>query len=544
VAKLSAIIITLNEAANIAACLDSVAFCDERIVVDADSSDATAAIASEKGARVVMHEFNGFGAQKNFALSLAQGEWVLSVDADERVSPELARAIAAAIASGEMAGYQFPRRSSFCGREMRYSGWYPDYVLRLFKRGHARFSEDLVHERVLCDGPVARIDEPLQHLPVARLEDAVSRIDRYSSAGADMLLDAGRRVSFASGIGHGLWAFLRTYVMRLGILDGREGFLLAVANAEGTYYRYMKAWLAQRDRAAVPHPSFARSGLISVVITTYNREDALEAVLRGLAQQTDGNFEIVIADDGSGPQTARLVEAWSRRLPVPVKHVWHEDRGFRTGQIRNRGICASSGQLCIFLDGDCIPRPDFIARHRRLAEPGWFVTGNRVLLSRELTEDVLQNGLTAEQWGFGALLRERLRGGINRLSPALRLPLGPLRRLRRNEWRGAQTCNLSVARTDLDRIDGFDSIYSGWGLEDSDLVVRLLHAGVRRKDGWCATDVLHLWHPRNDRSQLPANQARLDEVMRGERVRAARGLSALADESEPALSEDYARRTG
>jgi glycosyltransferase involved in cell wall biosynthesis len=539
VPKLSAIIITLNEAANIAACLDSVAFCDERIVVDAGSTDATAAIAGEKGARVVAHAFRGFGAQKNFALSLAQGDWILSIDADERVGPELERAILAAVADGGAAGYEVPRRSSFCGREMRHSGWSPDYVLRLFRHGRARFSDDLVHERVVCDGPVARIEAPLLHFPVIRLEEALARMDRYSSAGADMLTAAGRRVSFASGIGHGVWAFLRTYVLRLGFLDGREGFLLAVANAEGTYYRYMKAWLAQRARA----PAAAEPGLISVVITTYNREDALDAVLRGLSRQTDRNFEVIVADDGSGPATRRVVEAWSARLPVPVRHVWQEDKGFRTGQIRNRGIRASSGQLCIFLDGDCIPRPDFVARHRRLAEPGWFVTGNRMLLSRKLTEDVLRNGLPAETWGFGVLLRERLRGGINRLVPAMRVPLGPLRRLRRRQWRGAQTCNLAVARTDLDGIDGFDGIYSGWGLEDSDLVVRLLHAGVRRKEGWCATDVLHLWHPRNDRSQLPANQARLDEAMRGERVRAARGLSTLAD-AEPALGEDCTRRAG
>jgi hypothetical protein len=126
---------------------------------------------------------------------------------------------------------------------MRHSGWSPDYVLRLFRRGRARFTDDLVHERVVCDGQVGRLSEALLHYPVIRLEDAVGRMDRYSTAGAEMLGASGRRVSFGSGIAHGLWSFLRAYVWRLGFLDGREGFLLAVANAEGTYYRYMKAWL-------------------------------------------------------------------------------------------------------------------------------------------------------------------------------------------------------------------------------------------------------------------------------------------------------------
>jgi glycosyltransferase involved in cell wall biosynthesis len=276
------------------------------------------------------------------------------------------------------------------------------------------------------------------------------------------------------------------------------------------------------------------AALISVIVTTYNREDALDAALRALAHQSDRNFEIVIADDGSRPDTARVVQGWKARLPLPLKHVRHEHRGFRGGEIRNRGIRASNGELCIFLDGDCLAKPDFIATHRRLHEPGWFVTGNRILLSRALSEAVLAQGLAPETWNFGAVLRERLRGGVNRLLPTLRLPLGPLRKLKVTSWEGAQTCNLAVARADLERIDGFDCAYTGWGLEDSDLVVRLLHAGVRRKDGRFATGVLHLWHPQNDRAQLPVNRARLDEVIDGTRVRALRGLSLVgADEDVP-----------
>lgn len=244
--RLTVIIITKNEAANIGACLDSVAFADERIVVDANSDDATAQIAAEKGVRVVLRTFDGFGSQKNFALSQAQGDWVLAVDADERVPPALASAIQQTIVDTDADGYEIPRLSSFCGREMRHSGWFPDYVLRLFRRGRARFTNDIVHEHVICDGAVARLRQPLMHVPVTRLEDALSRMDRYSTAGAEMLNARGKRVTFMSGIGHGLWTFLRTYVLRAGFLDGREGFLLAVANAEGTYYRYMKAWLAGR----------------------------------------------------------------------------------------------------------------------------------------------------------------------------------------------------------------------------------------------------------------------------------------------------------
>jgi glycosyltransferase involved in cell wall biosynthesis len=246
--RLSAIVITHNEAANIGECLDALAFCDERIVVDSGSSDGTVDIARGKSARVESHDWQGFGPQKNYALSLATGDWVLSIDADERVTPELATAIKAALADTGADGFEFPRRSSFCGREMKHSGWYPDYVLRLFRRGKAKFDDALVHERVICGGPVKRLDRPLVHYPVQKLEAALSRMDRYSTASAAALVASGRRVSFVAGIGHGLYSFLRSYVLRLGFLDGAEGFLLAVANAEGSYYRYMKAWLATRER--------------------------------------------------------------------------------------------------------------------------------------------------------------------------------------------------------------------------------------------------------------------------------------------------------
>jgi glycosyltransferase involved in cell wall biosynthesis len=246
--QLSAIVITRNEAGNIGECLDSLAFCDERIVVDCGSTDATVEIARGRGARVEVHEWRGFGPQKSHALALATGIWVLSIDADERVTAELAAAIGAAIAKGDADAWEFPRLSSFCRRQMRHSGWYPDYVLRLFRRGEAGFNDAIVHERVICAGVVKRLQPPLIHHPVARLEDALSRVDRYSTASAEAIVTAGRKVSFMTGIGHGLYSFLRTYILRAGFLDGAEGFLLAVANAEGSFYRYMKAWLATRER--------------------------------------------------------------------------------------------------------------------------------------------------------------------------------------------------------------------------------------------------------------------------------------------------------
>src|SRR5215475_3250508 len=200
--------------------------------------------------------------------------------------------------------------------------------------------------------------------------------------------------------------------------------------------------------------------LISLIVSTYNREDALAAVLRSLSRQTDRGFELLVADDGSGTATARVVTEWAARMPVPLRHVWHQDHGFRLAEIRNRAIRVSAGSYCI-------ARPDFIAAHRRLAEPGWFVTGNRILLSHELTDRILSDGLEPEQWGFASWLTQRAKRGVNRLEPLLDLPLGNLRRFRARRWRGARGSNMAFWRADLDKVDGFDAAFSGWGREDS-----------------------------------------------------------------------------
>jgi glycosyltransferase involved in cell wall biosynthesis len=269
---------------------------------------------------------------------------------------------------------------------------------------------------------------------------------------------------------------------------------------------------------------------ISVIVSTYNRPDALGAALRALGRQTVKDFEIVAADDGSGEATRDVVNAWQPKLGVPLTHVWQEDRGFRLAEIRNRAIAASSGKYLIFLDGDCIARPDFVAAHRALAEPGFFVAGNRVLLSHALTDEILANDLQPEYWSPADWVRHRARGDVNRLLPLFSLPLGPLRKRFAEEWEGVRGGNFAFHRPDLDRVDGFETSFTGWGLEDSDLVIRMMRAGVRRKDGRFATGVLHLWHSEADRSRFSTNRARLDELIKSDRVRALSGLSALMHE--------------
>lgn len=252
-ASLSVTVITKNEAHNIEACLRSVMFADQLVVLDSGSTDDTAAIARSLGAEVVCSaDWQGFGIQKNRALALARCDWVLSLDADERVTPELQAEIQATLNAPAFDVYALPRLSSYCGQYMRHSGWYPDRVTRLFRRQAAQFSEDLVHERVVASRPVGQLHSPMLHESFRNFEAVLDKANRYSTAGALSLFSQGKQASLGKALGHGLWAFIRTYFLRCGFLDGRMGLVLAISNAEGTYYRYLKLWLLQRDGSAAP----------------------------------------------------------------------------------------------------------------------------------------------------------------------------------------------------------------------------------------------------------------------------------------------------
>lgn len=267
---------------------------------------------------------------------------------------------------------------------------------------------------------------------------------------------------------------------------------------------------------------------IAVIVATYNRPDALAAVLDGYLAQRDRDFEIIVADDGSGPETATVVERYGKQAGVSIAHAWQEDRGFRAGAVRNLALAATNVDYVIFTDGDCLPLPDFIAGHRRLAERGRFVTGSRILIGAELSGRILAERLPAHAWPAGRWFRAFLKGEVNRFLPLLSLPLpGWLRALPARRWHGVMTCNFSAWRVDLLAVNGFDEEYEGWGLEDSDLTIRLLHAGLRRKSARFAAAVLHLWHPENDMGTLEGlegKRRRLDALLRSGRIWAVRGV--------------------
>ena len=246
--RLSVAIITLNEERNLAECLASVAFADEIVVVDGGSRDRTCEIARAAGARVIEAlDWQGFGVQKNRAIDACAGDWVLSIDADERVPQNLRDEITAALRDPTFDVYEMPRSSYYCGRFMRHSGWWPDHVRRLFRRGSARFSPAPVHESLETDKSVGRLHYPIEHWSYRTMEQVLDKVNHYSSLSAPAVLQRGRRPTLLTAIVHGVGAFVRTYFLKGGFLDGAHGFMLAVSNAEGSYYRYIKAMLLARQ---------------------------------------------------------------------------------------------------------------------------------------------------------------------------------------------------------------------------------------------------------------------------------------------------------
>lgn len=280
----------------------------------------------------------------------------------------------------------------------------------------------------------------------------------------------------------------------------------------------------------------------SLILTTYNRPAALAPVLASVAALDPAPLEVLVADDGSDARTATVIAHARAHLRIPLTHVWQPDLGFRAAASRNRAAALAKGALLVFVDGDCLLRKQLIGEHLRLAEPGYTVAGNRILLSESLTAAIERGEADPLGWGSEQWKAARARGEIGRLFPLRTLPGHWWRKLRSRDWLSFRTCNVAVWREDFVGVNGFEERISGWGFEDSDLVIRLLNAGIRIKSGRFATAVLHLWHPESPRDAADRNRRLALQAFGEKRVRAELGLAervaqAQADWHEPPLAQ-------
>ncbi|MDD3618756.1 MAG: glycosyltransferase family 2 protein [Desulfobulbaceae bacterium] len=258
----SVYIIAYNEAEKIGPAINSVLWADEIVVADSHSKDDTAAIAAELGARVVQIDFQGFGDLRNRAMDACTHPWIFSLDADERCTPEARDEILAAVADpGAADAYYIPRRNFFMGRWIKYSGFYPDYRQpQLFRKGALRFKDDPVHEeyQIVSGRPPGYLKKPIWQFPYRNLEEVVHKANKYSTLGAEKLSRTGRHATMWHALLRGIWSFLHMYVLKKGILDGWPGFIIALGNFEGTFYKYAKLHEMQSDWQPPPSPPLRR----------------------------------------------------------------------------------------------------------------------------------------------------------------------------------------------------------------------------------------------------------------------------------------------
>ncbi len=236
----SVAIITLNEADRLPACLAGLGFAGEVVVVDSGSTDGTVEIAREAGCRVFAEEWKGFGRQKQSAVDKCRHDWVLVIDADERVLPETAATICASLGDADIDGYSFPRKNFYNGKWIRSCGWWPDRVVRLFRKDRGNIKDLLVHEAVRLEGRVVELETPLHHYPIRGLGDVLVKINKYSSLGAEQLYHSGARASFPKAAIKGFAAFMKSYFLQRGVFDGAEGFVISFSHGVNTCYKYLK----------------------------------------------------------------------------------------------------------------------------------------------------------------------------------------------------------------------------------------------------------------------------------------------------------------
>ena len=240
---LSIVICTKNEAFNIAKCIASASFADEVLVVDSGSTDSTVEIAKKLGARVIETDWPGYGPQQNRAIDSSTGDWIYSIDADERITPELRDEILNTINQNQYMVYDVARKSFFVTKFMRHSGWWPDRTRRLFKRNFARFTTHEIHANLSTSHHVGHLKSHMIHYSYRNYHEVLEKVNRYSTGSANDMLANGKKSSLFKAVTHGLWAFFRTYFIKLGFLDGQAGLIVSIANAESSYYKHLKLYL-------------------------------------------------------------------------------------------------------------------------------------------------------------------------------------------------------------------------------------------------------------------------------------------------------------
>jgi len=492
--KISVVIVARDAGETLHRCLSSLSsFSEVVVLIDATTSDSTLEIC-QQFSQVKTHFtlFEGFGKIKQKVVALASNSWVLSIDADEVVSKAMEGEIKN-LNLDEETVYAIHRHNHYQQRHIDACGWNNDYPIRLFNKNKTNFDDAAIHEAVVSTGrKVQKLKGPILHYPYKDEAGLRQKAVRY----AELYARQNHRKKSAS-----LWkawwksafTFFKDFILRKGWLYGRDGFTIAKYNALGSRLKYQ--YLGELNQ---------QMG-ITLIISTYNRPDALARVLESVVNQSYPPAQVIIADDGSTEETARVVEHYKTRLAELI-HVWHEDTGFRLAAIRNKALQEVNQAFVSMVDGDMVLHKDFLYSFFLHAKKGWYYQGKRVLLDEKNTEKVLQDA--SYQLGFFS-------PGITNRFNTLSIPfLSKLISRQEKTIRGVKGCSMHFWLEDAVKVNGFNESFIGWGREDSEFVCRLLNAGVQRKNIALAAVAWHLYHPEASRKMLPENDAILEKCIK------------------------------
>ncbi|HEF6555296.1 TPA: glycosyltransferase [Campylobacter jejuni] len=508
--QISVIIIVKNAKQTLLECLNSLKDFDEIILLNNESSDNTLNIANEfkkdfANLHIYHSAFIGFGALKNLALSYAKNDWILSVDADEVLENECIEELKN-LELQEDNIIALSRKNLYKGEWIKACGWWPDYVWRIFNKNFTRFNDNLVHESLVLPSNAKKIylKNGLKHHAFRDISHLINKMQHYSSLWAKQNIHKKSGVLKANL--RAFWTFFRNYFLKNGFLYGYKGFIISVCNALGTFFKYMKLYELQKQKPKT----------CALIITTYNQKERLKLVLDSVKNLAFLPNEVLIADDGSKEDTARLIEEYQKDFPCPLKHIWQEDEGFRAAKSRNNAIKASKSEYIILIDGDMILEKDFVKNHLEFAKRKVILQGSRVILNKNESEEILKNNNYS--------LAFNKKGFKNQRSIFLAKCVYKFSKLTKKFFKksqlvkGSKTCNMSFYKSDFEAIEGFNEKFIGWGREDSEFVARFLfNDGVFKRLKFNAL-AYHIYHEENSKNILEINHQIYLETIKNEKT--------------------------
>lgn len=503
--KISVCILVKNAQDTIKECLESLQGFDEIILLDNQSSDDTLKIANEfknkfGNLRIYSSEFIGFGPLKNLAINYASNDWIFSIDSDEVLELSALKELESLELNSNNI-YAMPRKNLYKGEWIKACGWHPDFVLRLFNKTKTKFNSNFVHESLEVGNlNVVKLKNGLRHYAYDNISVLIDKMQKYSTLWAKQ--NRYKSSTMASAVLHGGWKFIRDYFFKSGFMYGYKGFVISFCNALGAFFKYAKLYELNHQMPSV-----------SLVVTTYNNEKYLEQVLKSIESLDYLPNEVLIADDGSGKNTANLISKFKQNFPCELRHIWHEDRGFRASAIRNKAINSAKSEYIIIIDGDMVLDRSFILDHLKFAKKNQILQGSRVVLNESQTASIIKGGNVCEFKSFKST-RNAILSKLIYKSWAIKSDFFN----KKDFIKGIRSCNMSFYKSDCIAIGGFNESFVGWGREDSEFVARFLFNGGELRRMKFAGIAYHLYHAENSREMLESNHQIYLDTIKNKRV--------------------------